>query len=86
MRGILASLGVVHAGPIGALAGLYGHHQLSAAVTALGERLAAGRVARSLYRSPAQNAAEARFVDQMGRYGMLTSRTFAAGSAGTPAQ
>jgi hypothetical protein len=81
LRGIFASLGVVHAGPIGALAGLYGHHQLSAAATALGERSAAGRVARSLYRSPAQNAAEARFMEQMGRYGALGSRMLATGTA-----
>jgi len=33
------------------------------------QRSAAGRVARSLYHTPAQNAAEARFVEQMGRYG-----------------
>jgi hypothetical protein len=46
----------------------------------------AGGVARALYRSPAQNAAEARFVDQMGRYGMLASRTLTAGKAGAPAQ
>jgi hypothetical protein len=52
LRGIAASLGMVHAGPLGAMASLYAHHQLSAAATALGERSAAGRVARSLYRSP----------------------------------
>jgi len=40
-------------------------------------------VARSLYRSPAQNAAEARFVEQMGRYGALGSRVI--GTAGSPA-
>jgi hypothetical protein len=56
LRGILASLGAVHSGPIGAVAGFYGHHVMSGAATALGERSAAGRVARSLYRSPAQNA------------------------------
>jgi hypothetical protein len=34
----------------------------------------------------AQNAAEARFVEQMGHYGALASRTLAAGNAGAPAQ
>jgi hypothetical protein len=50
------------------------------------QRSAAGRVPRSSYRSPAQNAAEARFVEQMGHYGALASRTLAAGNAGAPAQ
>jgi hypothetical protein len=51
---------------------------------ALGERSAAGRVARSLYRSPAQNAAEAQFAEQMGRYGALASR--AVSNSGASAQ
>ena len=63
MKAIPVMLGAEVAGPVGALAGV----GVNAAGKALLERSAAGRVARSLYRSPAQNATDAAFAQQMGR-------------------
>jgi hypothetical protein len=72
-RNLAALLGDVAGGPAGAVAA-YG---TSAAAKAMTERSAAGRVARSLYNSPAQNAANATFANQMARYGAVASRSFA---------
>jgi hypothetical protein len=73
LKGITVLLGDVAAGPVGAVAGL----GANAATRAIGERSAAGRVARSLYRSPAQNAADRIFLQQMARYGSFGARAIA---------
>jgi hypothetical protein len=70
LKGISLALGGAAAGPAGMVAS-YGVNQ---AGQRLVERSAAGRVARSLYNSPAQNATESRFLQQMGRYGALGAR------------
>lgn len=71
LKGISVLLGDMAGGPAGALAGLGVNH----VGKALTERSAAGRVARSLYRSPAQNATDQNFAKQMSRYGALAART-----------
>lgn len=75
-RNISALVGDIAAGPAGAVAA-YG---TNTAAKALAERSAAGRVARSLYRSPAQNYADQMFVRQMQRYGTLAARGIAGAS------
>jgi hypothetical protein len=70
LKGISLALGGAAAGPAGMVAS-YGVNQ---AGQRLVERSAAGRVARSLYHSPAQQAAESQFAQQMGRYGALAAR------------
>lgn len=70
LKGISLALGGAAAGPAGMIAS-YG---VNRGGQALVERSAAGRVARSLYRSPAENAAEDAFVRQMGNYGALAAR------------
>lgn len=54
LKGITIGLGAEVAGPAGAVAGI----SANAALKSIGERSAAGRIARSLYRSPTDNAAE----------------------------
>lgn len=71
LRGLAVMLGEATAGPAGAAAGFGAPF----AAKALAERSAAGRVARSLYQSPAQNASDAQFSQQMARYGALAARS-----------
>jgi hypothetical protein len=59
---------------MGGLPGVAIGHGAARAGEALGERTAAGRTARLYYRTPTQNAAEQRFIEQMGRYGALGAR------------
>ena len=73
LRGLSVLLGDVAAGPVGAVAGL----GANAATKAIAERSAAGRVARSLYQSPQQNAQSRAFANQMARYGAVGSRLLA---------
>lgn len=71
MRGVMAAIGASVAGPVGTLAFVAGRP----AAERLAERSAAGRIARSLYQTPAQQQTEERFVQQMGRYGAIASRS-----------
>lgn len=72
-RGVLAAIGASVAGPAGAIAGF----AANPAARAIGERTAAGRIARSLYQTPAQQQTEARFGERAGRFGALASRALA---------
>jgi hypothetical protein len=80
LRGVMAAIGDSVAGPVGAIAGW----SANSAARALGERSTAGRVARSLYQTPAQQQTEDRFVQQMGRYGALASRMITPHPDGQP--
>lgn len=73
-RNISALIGDIAGGPAGAAAA-YG---ASTATKALAERSAAGRIARSLYNSPAQNAQSAAFANQMARHAAAASRALVA--------
>jgi hypothetical protein len=81
LKGITVALGADVAGPVGALAG-YG---ANVAGKALVERSAAGRVARSLYQSPAQNGVNQRFANQMGRAASIGARGMGPLIGGAPA-
>jgi hypothetical protein len=70
LNGLSILLGDYAAGPVGALAGM----GVRAGGAAVAERSATGRVARSLYQSPQQNAADRQFAQQMARYGAAISR------------
>jgi hypothetical protein len=75
-RGVLAALGEsMLPGGAGAVAG-WG---AVPAAQRLVERSTAGTVARSLYQTPAQQQADARFLEQMGRYGTYLSQVLRGG-------
>jgi hypothetical protein len=80
MRGVMAAIGASVAGPVGTLAAVAGRP----AAERLVERSAAGRIARSLYQTPAQQQTEERFVQQMGRYGSIASRAITPHPDGQP--
>jgi hypothetical protein len=69
-RNIMLLIGDAAAGPAGALAGW----SARSVADRLAERSAAGRVARSLYQTPARRQADTRFLRQMGRWGGYLSR------------
>ena len=79
-RGVLGTIGVLSHGPLGVAAGW----AAGRATDALAGRSAAGRMARALCRTPAQNAAEEQFIEQMGRYGAAASRFIGAGGLPPP--
>jgi len=79
-RGILATIGASVAGPVGLAAGLAARP----VADTIASRTAAGRIARSLYQTPATQQTEERFVQQMGRYGALASRAITPHPDGQP--
>jgi len=81
-RGVFGTIGVLSHGPLGVAAGW----AAGRATDAVAGRSAAGRMARALCRTPAQNAAEEQFIEQMGRYGAAASRFIGTGAAATARQ
>jgi hypothetical protein len=79
-KNIMLLIGDAVAGPAGALAGW----SARSVADRLVERSAAGRVARSLYQTPARQQADARFGEQMGRYGAYASRLLTPHPDGQP--
>jgi len=61
----------------GAIFGHFAGQGVTKATQALGERSQAGMIARSLYRKPAQNAADAAFIQRMGALGSAVARPLA---------
>jgi hypothetical protein len=79
-KNVLVGIGASVAGPAGAIAG----HLAGPTAESVTARTAAGRVARSLYQTPATQQTEERFVQQMGRYGALASRMLTPHPDGQP--
>jgi hypothetical protein len=76
-RAIGAALGMGMGDFTGAIFGHFAGQGVTKATQALGERSQAGMIARSLYRKPAQNAADAAFIQRMGALGSAVARPLA---------
>jgi hypothetical protein len=79
MGTVMAALGHAMVGPLGIFGGYAAHGADRAAAHAIRDRSAAGSIARSLYMTPAQQQAEARLGEQLGRHGAPIAAAIRAG-------